>query len=169
MHAGNREATMYAFKRLLAAALLIYNGCCCLQLACAPAAAQAFPSRPMRFLVGFPPGGGADSVARILADEMSRSLGQPIIVENKPGATGALVLTDLARAERDGHVVLVTPSSYAVFSAMAKVAPLNGAGGFTWIGNVIDMPFYTLVHDDSEARSLSDLIAMAKAAPGTMS
>ena len=159
---------MPAVNRARAAALIALA--LCHQMFDAPrAAAQSFPSKPIRFLVGFPPGGGADSVARIIGDEMSRSLGQPVIVENKPGATGALVVGDLGKAEADGHVLLVTPSSLAVFSAMAKTAPLDDPGSFVWIANVIDMPFYILVHDDSEVKSLADLVAKAKAAPGTLS
>ena len=160
---------MHPVKRAIAGAAIFATAMCHQLVDAAPAAAQAFPSKSIRLLVGFPPGGGADSVARIIGDEMSRSLGQPVIVENKPGATGALVVGDLGKADPDGHVLLVTPSSLAVFTAMAKTAPLDDAGSFIWVANVIDMPFYILVHDDSEVKSLADLVAKAKAAPGTLS
>ena len=141
---------MHPVKRAIAGTAIFATAMCHQLVDAAPAAAQAFPSKSIRLLVGFPPGGGADSVARIIGDEMSRSLGQPVIVENKPGATGALVVGDLGKADPDGHVLLVTPSSLAVFTAMAKTAPLDDAGSFIWVANVIDMPFYILVHDDSE-------------------
>ena len=137
-------------------------------LAPGPAGAQGYPSRPIKVLVGFPPGGGADLTARIVGEEVARALGQPVIVENRPGAGGTTVLGEVAKAEPDGHTLLVTPSGYALLSALAKPAPFDSPDGFTWIANVIDMPFYILVHDDAEVTSLADLVARAKAAPGTL-
>ena len=91
-------------------------------LACTAAAAQSYPNKPITLLVGFPPGGGADSVARVVSERLGKELGQPIIVENKPGA-GTTIASDLAsRAAPDGYTLLLARSaSTALTSCCTKV------------------------------------------------
>ena len=85
--------------------------------------AQAkFPSRPIRLLVPFAPGGGVDVVARIVGQKLSERIGQPILVESKPGAGGVLAVNEVMRADPDGYTLLMTTSSHATLPAMAKLA-----------------------------------------------
>jgi tripartite-type tricarboxylate transporter receptor subunit TctC len=90
-----------------------------------PAAAQDFPTRPIRIVVGFPPGGGVDLVARLIGQEMAKGLGQPVIVENKPGAAGTLGANFVAKSEPDGYTLLVTPGGHALFGAVFKSLPFD--------------------------------------------
>ena len=131
-------------------------------------AAEGFPSRPIRILVGFPPGGGVDTVARIVGEEMSRSLGQPIVVENKPGAGGTLAALELVKAEPDGHVLMVAAGGPAITGAIVKSLPFETVDSFTWISGLVTVPFFIAVHADSELGSLADVVARAKAAPGVL-
>ena len=151
-----------------AGALMLAAGVCIMWLAPASAVAQGFATKPIRILVGFPPGGGVDSVARILGEEMARSLGQPVLIENKPGVGGMLVATELAKAETDGHVLMVAPGGPAITGAIYKSMPFETVGSFSWISGIVTVPFFIAVHDASEITSLTDLVARARAAPGTL-
>lgn len=132
------------------------------------AVAQDYPSRPIRIVVGFPPGGGVDTVARVIGNDLSKALGQPMVVENKPGAAGTLGAADVARSAADGYSLLVTPGGHAIFGAMFKSLPFHTVDSFDWISNVIKVPFFVVVPAASDLRSLSELIAKAKDNPGTL-
>lgn len=136
--------------------------------AAAPVVAQAYPTKPIRVVVGFPPGGGVDAVARIMVDELSKALGQPLLIENKPGAAGMLGSAEVAKADPDGHVLLVAPGGHPIFGAMFKQLSFDTVDSFTWISNVIDIPFFFITHDDSPFKSLADVVAKAKAEPNTV-
>jgi tripartite-type tricarboxylate transporter receptor subunit TctC len=137
-------------------------------LAPVPGAAQDFPNRPIKVVVGFPPGGGVDATARIVSQAMSVGLGQPLVVENKPGAAGTLGAAEVARSAPDGTTLLVTPGGHAIFGAMFKSLPFDTVKSFDWISNIVTVPFFVVVPANSEARSLADIVAKAKAAPGTV-
>jgi tripartite-type tricarboxylate transporter receptor subunit TctC len=154
-------------KRLRLAALLAAT--LCLLLVAPAATAQDYPNRPIRIVVGFPAGGGVDTVARVVGNDMSRALGQPIVVENKPGAAGTLGAAEVARSAPDGYTLLVTPGGHAIFGAMFKSLPFHTVDSFDWISNVIKVPFFVVVPAASEFRSLDALIAKAKDNPGTLS
>ena len=94
---------MKRFLSLWAGAVLAVSACC--------AAAQDYPARPVRMIVGFAPGGGNDILARVMAEQLQRRLGQPFIVENRPGASGAIAISAVKRADPDGYTLLVGPSS----------------------------------------------------------
>ena len=134
-----------------------------------PAAAQDYPARPIRLIVGFPPGGGVDLVARLIGQEMSKGLRQPILVENKPGAAGTIGAAAAAKSEPDGYTLLVTPGGHALFGAVFQSLPFDTVDSFTWISNVINVPFFAVVRADSKFQSMAELIAAAKVAPETIS
>ena len=133
-----------------------------------PAAAQDYPNRPVKVVVGFPPGGGTDVAARIVAAEMSKGLGQSLLIENKPGAAGTLGAAEAARSAPDGYTLLVTPGGHAIFGAMFKALPFHTVDSFDWISNIITIPFFIVVPAGSEYKTLADVVAKAKAAPGTV-
>jgi tripartite-type tricarboxylate transporter receptor subunit TctC len=134
-----------------------------------PAAAQDFPSHPIRIVVGFPPGGGVDLVARLIGQEMGKGLGQPVIVENKPGAAGSIGANFVAKAEPDGTTLLVTPGGHALFGAVFNALPFDTVASFSWISNVINVPFFAAVRADSKFQAMADVIAAAKSAPEKIS
>jgi tripartite-type tricarboxylate transporter receptor subunit TctC len=134
-----------------------------------PAAAQDFPTHPIRIVVGFPPGGGVDLVARLIGQEMAKGFGQPVIVENKPGAAGTIGASFVARSEPDGYTLLVTPGGHALFGAVFRSLPFDTVASFSWISNVINVPFFATVRADSKFQSMADVIAAAKGAPDKIS
>ena len=99
---------------------------------------------------------------------MSQGLGQPVIVENKPGASGTLGAAEVARAAPDGYTLLVTPGGHSIFGAIFKSLPFDTVKSFDWISNIITVPFFVVVPGNSPFHSLADVIAKAKAAPGTV-
>jgi tripartite-type tricarboxylate transporter receptor subunit TctC len=139
--------------------------------ACIPNAAQAqdYPSRAIKIVAGFPPGGGVDTVARLIGQGMSSELGQPIVVENKPGAAGTIGAAQVAKSDPDGYTLLVTPGGHSLFGAVFQSVPFDTVGSFSWISNVITVPFFIVVPAQSRFQTLAALIAEAKSAPGKIS
>jgi tripartite-type tricarboxylate transporter receptor subunit TctC len=133
-----------------------------------PAGAQDYPARPIKVVVGFPPGGGTDVAARIVTAEMSKTLGQSILIENKPGAAGTLGAAEVARSAPDGYTLLVTPGGHAIFGAMFKSLPFHTVNSFDWISNIITIPFFIVVPAASDFKTLADVVAKAKSAPATV-
>jgi tripartite-type tricarboxylate transporter receptor subunit TctC len=119
-------------------------------------------------LVGFPVGGGADVAARALAPRMSELLGQQIIVDNRPGAGSSLASEMAARAAPDGYTLVTIASSHAVNAAMSKVLPYAPAAGFNAVVRVATAPAVIAVNLAIPAKTLKDLIALAKARPGQL-
>ncbi len=91
-----------------------------------------------------------------------------MVVENKPGAAGTLGAAEVARSAPDGYTLLVTPGGHAIFGAMFKSLPFDTVNSFDWISNIVTVPFFVVVPANSEFRSLADIVAKAKAAPGTV-
>jgi tripartite-type tricarboxylate transporter receptor subunit TctC len=131
--------------------------------------AQDYPSRPIRIVAGFPPGGGVDTVARLIGQGMSSELGQPVVVENKPGAAGTIGAAQVAKSDPDGYTLLVTPGGHSLFGAVFQSVPFDTVTSFSWISNVITVPFFIVVPANSRFQSLAALIAEAKSAPGKIS
>ncbi|HUQ76504.1 MAG TPA: tripartite tricarboxylate transporter substrate binding protein [Burkholderiales bacterium] len=128
--------------------------------------AQPFPSKPVRWIVPFPPGGATDIIARIVAQKMSEAWGQPVVVENRAGAAGAIGSEAVARAAPDGHTILMgTTSTHAVGPAINPKLPYNTATDFTPITLVATFPNVLVAHPGT-ASSLPELIALLKANPG---
>ena len=132
----------------------------------ASAMAQSYPERPVRIVVGFPPGGSSDTVARVVAQHLSPLLGQPVVVENKPGAGGVIGSDHVAKAAPDGHTLLLATAGHSTAAAMMQKLPFDAVKDFAWITTVTTYPFAIATAADSQIKSLPDLIARAKAAPG---
>jgi tripartite-type tricarboxylate transporter receptor subunit TctC len=131
--------------------------------------AQAvFPSRPLRIVIGFPPGGGIDILARLMALKMSERLGQPVVVENRPGANGLIATQGVAQSEPDGHTILFgTTGTLAVNPVIYAGRPgLDIERDFAPLSLVASLPFVLVVNPVVPAKSLQELIALAKTRPG---
>ena len=123
----------------------------------------AWPERSITLIHGVAPGGGVDVTARLVADGLSRRLGQPMIVEPKPGAGTTIGSALIARATPDGHTLGFIPGSHAVSAAMYKSLPYRPIDDFTIVGQVIDAPFVVVTYGGHEIRTVPDLVRIAKA------
>src|SRR6201989_675654 len=131
--------------------------------------AAASPARPIKLVVPYAPGGGADGVARIVAKAVSESIGQPIVIENKGGA-GAIVGTDLvAKAEADGYTLLLGQSGpISINPAVYKSLPYDPQKDFAPISMTTAYPYILVVNAELPVKTLAEFVALAKAQPGTM-
>ena len=130
-------------------------------------AQQSYPAKPVRVIVPFTPGGGSDLIARLLATRLSASLGQPFVVENRAGA-GSTIGTEIAlRSPPDGYTLLATGVSYTVSPSTYKLR-YDAVADVTAIAYVDDGPFAIVVHPSLPARTLKQLVALAKAKPGQL-
>jgi tripartite-type tricarboxylate transporter receptor subunit TctC len=135
----------------------------------APAQAQGFPNRPIRIVIGFPPGGGIDILARLMAPHMSAKLGQPVLVENRPGANGLVATQAVATGEADGHAIFFgTTGNLAVNPVLYPAMPVDVLRDFAPLSHVASLAFVMVVNPDVPARSLAEFIALAKAQPGRL-
>jgi tripartite-type tricarboxylate transporter receptor subunit TctC len=131
------------------------------------APAQAFPSRPVRILCPFPPGGGVDITARAIAQELSTLLGQPVVVENKPGAGGNVAAAEVARSAPDGHTLLLTLNAlHAISPHLYAKLPFDALRDFSFITPLVSFHNVLVVSPALPARSVQELIAAAKREPG---
>jgi tripartite-type tricarboxylate transporter receptor subunit TctC len=133
------------------------------------AAGAQYPAKPVRVIVPFPGGSATDTVTRILANAVSQSIGQPLVVENKAGADGAIAAAEVAKAQPDGYTLLMaTNSPMAAVPAMKKSPPYDALADFTPITDVGRYTFFLYVHPAVPAQTFADLIAYAKANPGKL-
>ena len=132
-----------------------------------PAGAQGFPARTITIVVPYPPGGPIDALARLIAQEAAADLGQSIVVENRPGASGIVGIGAVARAEPDGHtLVLGTNQTHATNQSLIKNWTFDAVKDFAPVAGVAAMPHVLVVQKDFSANSVGDVVAMAKAKPG---
>ena len=136
-----------------------------LTIAPAPSAAQTYPARPVTLIVPFPAGGPADIIARILAQSLSQTLGQSVIVDNRQGAGGNIGIALVARAIPDGHTLLLTSTAIAVNPALFANLPYDPIKDFIPISELVNAPNVIFVRPDSGINSIADLVAKAKAEP----
>jgi tripartite-type tricarboxylate transporter receptor subunit TctC len=129
--------------------------------------AQTYPSRPVRMLVGFPPGGGTDIMARFLAPSLSEYLGQPFVVENRPGASTNIATDIVAKSAPDGYTLLFTTSSLAINKSLYKNLPFDALRDFAPISVFAESPNLLVAHQSAGA-NVKELLAQAKAKPGAM-
>jgi tripartite-type tricarboxylate transporter receptor subunit TctC len=157
-------------KKGLVVAVLLAGAGIAAQHAHAQGSAAKYPDRPIRLVVGFPPGGATDILARILAQHMPESIGQPVVVDNRGGATGTIAAAIAAKAPPDGYTTMMVPSgpftiSVSVYRNLPydAVRDFRGISLLAWVTNVIVVP------QASPAKTLQDLIRMAKEKPGQVS
>jgi len=139
-----------------------------LALAVPSAIGQSFPSKPIRFLVPFGPGGIGDITARVVAQKMSDQMGQQIIIDNRPGAGGVVATEIVAKAEPDGHTMLLLNNAHAISTSLFKSLPYDTLRDFAPVGGVGTFSIVVLVSPESPLKSVKDLIAQAKANPGKL-
>jgi tripartite-type tricarboxylate transporter receptor subunit TctC len=134
------------------------------------AQAQSYPTKPIRMLVGFPPGGGLDYTTRLISSHMTKELGQPIVVENKPGVGGVIALTEVSRAAPDGYTLVVgNVGPMALAPHMMDRPPYDPTKAFTSLGQVLTTSFVFAVPATHPANSLSEFISWAKTKGGDVS
>lgn len=135
----------------------------------AGAAAQgAFPSKPVKLVVPFTAGSGTDIIARTIGDAMSRGLGQPVIVENRPGAGGTIGAAQVARSEPDGHTVLIHSSGHALNPALYTSLPYDTLKDLTGVTPLAALPNVMVVSPAKGWKNVGDVLAAAKARPGQL-
>lgn len=125
--------------------------------------AAPWPSKPITLVVTYPPGGGADAMARLIAPRLGEALGQSVIVENKPGAGGQIGATAVAKAVPDGHTLMLDASSFAVNPSLYPKLPYDSEKAFRTIGVVALFPNVVLVNAQFPARTVGELLALARA------
>ena len=118
------------------------------------AQAQNFPTRPIRFLVPFGPGGVGDLTARVVAQKMSVSLGQPVVIDNRPSAGGIVATEIVAKAEPNGHTLLLLNNSHGISHSLFKKLPYDVANAFVPVSTISTFSVVILVSPDSKLRSL---------------
>jgi tripartite-type tricarboxylate transporter receptor subunit TctC len=133
------------------------------------AQAQSWPSKPLRLLVGYPAGGGMDAIGRIFAQKVSEELGQPMVVENRPGASGAVAADVVAKAAPDGYSLYLGESGYLVLSAISTKLATDPLKSFLPVTPVGSLPLVFAVPADFPAKDARELIAVLKASPGKYS
>jgi tripartite-type tricarboxylate transporter receptor subunit TctC len=155
-----------AFPRRFAISVVLTLGA----LAHAPAFAQAYPARPVTLVVPFPPGGGSDTGGRVLAEQLSRRWGQPVIVENKGGASGQIGADYVAKAQPDGYTLLLgNIGTQAINPSLYAKLPYDADKAFAPVSLVAELPLAMMVHPSVPARTAAEFIALAKAQPGKLS
>jgi tripartite-type tricarboxylate transporter receptor subunit TctC len=130
--------------------------------------AQAYPSRPIRILVGFPPGGVGDILARLIGQWLSDRFGKPVVIENRPGAAGNIAAEAVANAAADGYTLLAVGVNHAINASVYKKLKFNFIRDFSPIAGIMRVPNVMVVHPSFPAKSVPEFIAYAKANPGTI-
>jgi tripartite-type tricarboxylate transporter receptor subunit TctC len=131
-----------------------------------PATAQDYPTRPIKIIVSFGPGGGADIVGRILGQSLSEKLGQPVVIENRPGAAGTIGNEAVARAEKDGYTLGIMTAGQIIAAVMNKSLRYDTATAFEPIAQVATASLIIVARPDFPASNAKELVALAKASPG---
>ncbi len=130
--------------------------------------AQDYPSKAVRFLIGFAPGGGTDTLSRLIAPHLNTLWGQPVVVENRPGADGSIATELAARAAPDGHTIVMVTNAHTITPFQRKLG-YNPVKDFAPVTLVASTPNLLLVHPSLPVRTLKELIALAKRRPGELS
>ncbi|HSV18320.1 MAG TPA: tripartite tricarboxylate transporter substrate binding protein [Casimicrobiaceae bacterium] len=143
-------------------------------LLCAPlaplahAADAAYPSRPVKLVVPFAPGGSSDALARIVSQKLGQRLGQPVVIENKPGAGTTIGAAEVAKAPADGYTLLLAPAPFVIAALMYPNLPYDGARDFTGVALLASSPLILTANTTLPASTPQELVALAKAKPGEL-
>jgi tripartite-type tricarboxylate transporter receptor subunit TctC len=149
---------MPTIRTLLAAALFAFSGA---------AFAQAYPTKPVKIVVGFAPGSATDILARLVAESFSKSMGQPFVIENRPGAGGAIGAAQVKDAAPDGYTLVAAGSGpFGINPAIQSKLPYDAIRDFELIGNIVLTPQAIVVSPSAPYRTVKELVAAAKANPG---
>jgi tripartite-type tricarboxylate transporter receptor subunit TctC len=157
---GDRMTTAFRFLWVLVSA--------CIALATALAAAQAYPARPVRVVVGFPPGAGVDITTRLVTPRLAEALGQQFIVDNRPGAAGNIGAEVASKAMPDGYTLLSASAPIVMSPALYKHLNYNLERDFDPIGLMASAPFVLVLHPSVPAKSVKEFIALARLRPGQL-
>lgn len=134
------------------------------------AGAQSYPNKPVRMVVGFPPGGGTDVVARILQPKLSELLGQPVVIDNRPGATGTVAAGQVARSPADGYTIMMGHVAVnAIAPSLFSKLPYDVNRDFAPVTLAAAVPHIVVVHPALPVKSVKQLIALARTHPGELS
>ena len=132
-------------------------------------AAQEFPNRPIKFIVPFPAGGPADTISRILTEKMSSILGQPIVIENRAGAGGMIGIASVAKSDPNGYTIAIAPSSQLAMNVnLRDDMPFHPLKDLALITQIVSVPEILVVNEKVPAKTLAELVALAKAQPGKL-
>ncbi len=142
--------------------------CVLLALIAGNAVAQDFPNRPIRILLGFVPGGTVDIVARLVAPKMSQSMGQGVIVDNRPGAGGNIAVEQVAKAAPDGYTLVLVNPALAISASAYRKLNYDAVRDLAPVGLVANSCHLLIIHPSLPVRTVKDLIALAKARPGQL-
>jgi tripartite-type tricarboxylate transporter receptor subunit TctC len=140
----------------------------CCATACGVAAAQDFPAKPLRIIVGSTPGGGTDIAARVIAPRMSEHLGQQVVVENRPGATTTIGVNAVVRSAPDGYTMLMGVSSLGINPHILKNVPYDALKDLAPVSQVVVAPNIMVAHPSLPTRNVKELIAFARSRPGEL-
>ena len=134
----------------------------------ATASAQAFPSKPIRIIVPFAAGGSVDALGRLISPKMTEALGQPVLVENRPGAGATIGADAVAKAAPDGHAVLLIPNALAIMPALFRKLPFDAAKDFAPVTQLVATELILVGGPKLQANTLKEMITVAKARPGSL-
>ena len=151
---------MYRFRYAIAAFLAAFLSAPSLALA------QKYPDRPIKFVVPFPPGGGNDILARATHQKLGDLLGQPVVIDNKPGAGGNIGTEFAARSAADGYTILIASNQVTINPALGQKLPFDIEKDFAPVALIASVPMLLAVHPSVKAANLAEFIAEAKASPG---
>jgi tripartite-type tricarboxylate transporter receptor subunit TctC len=159
---------MTSFPRRRALGTLLTIGCAALAPNAFAQSASAYPSKPIRLIVPFPPGAGTDTIARFVAQRLSDAVHGTIVIENKTGAGGAIGAVEAAKADADGYTLLFVASPFTTVAAASRVAPYDPLKQFVPVAPIAAGPLAFVVHPDVPATTMREFIALARARPGTL-
>ncbi len=150
--------------------LVVLGGICIAAvMASGPAAAQSFPARPIKLIVPFPPGGPSDIIARVTGEKASALLGQPVVIENRPGAAGVAGVAFVSRADPDGYTIGIAASSTLSINHILQEKPqYDPLTDLKLVTQLVSVPELLVVNEKVPAKSLAELVALAKAQPGKL-
>ena len=135
---------------------------------CAGVLAQEYPAKPVRLLIGFPPGGNVDVVGRIMAQKMSEGFGRQVLPENRTGAGSIIANEFVAKSAPDGYTLLVVSGAFVTQAATMRKLPYDSVRDFSWISTVVTYPLVISVRSDSRFKTLDEFIGYAKGNPGKL-